>query len=112
MHIPNLNRAALIVKPKKLFKDWLYYLEEDENLLELAITDAKVYLIPDFEEEKECIKWLKKNFDLVFIDFLNGWYTDSSVWPVKRDYNLFKEWFEIHTHLMVFDLAEDDMEWF
>ncbi len=112
MHFPNLNRCAMIIQPKKPFYDWLRYEDEhfDEDLLEGYY--PKVVLIPDFEEEADCQKWLKKNYDKVFVDFLFGWYTDDSLWPAKRDFKLFQEWFEYRFHLMVFDADEGEMEWF
>lgn len=111
MYLPNLNRAALVIKPKKPFYDWLAY-HDHEFTPEYMVGNDKVILIPDFEEESECQKWLKKNHDILFIEFLSGWYTHESYWPADRSLKVFKDWFEYSFHLMVFDSDDTEMEWY
>ena len=36
---------------------------------------------------------------------LVDWYTDESLWPKKRSLKMFREWFDIQYHSMVWDLA-------
>ena len=111
MTFPNLNRAALVIKPKKPFYDWLAY-HDPEFMLEDMVGNDKVILIPDFEEVDDCHKWLKQNHDIVFIEFLSGWYMDESYWPADRSFKLFTEWFEYSFHIMVYDADESDLEWY
>jgi hypothetical protein len=68
------------------------------------LREADVYLLPDFETEAQIEKWLKKNFDTIFSDFLFSGYTDQVMWPQNRTYKMFKEWFEYTTHCMVWDV--------
>jgi hypothetical protein len=42
--------------------------------------DPDVYLLPDFEEIDQMESWLKKNFDAIFRDQMNHWYTDEDLW--------------------------------
>lgn len=51
-------------------------------------------------------KWIKKNFDNIFINELNKWCTDESFWPTNRSYKMFKEWFDVAFYSMILDLEE------
>jgi hypothetical protein len=68
--------------------------------------DDDVYLLPDFEEIAQMERWLKKNFDDIFCDQLNNWYTDEDVWPQKRTFKMFKEWFDYSLHTMISDTQD------
>jgi len=37
-------------------------------------------------------------------------YTDESVWPQGRTFEMFMEWFEIETHSMFVDLSDEPLE--
>ncbi len=105
----SINRSALIVRPKKHFKDWLTEIDavtSGDDVLQ----DSDLYLIPDFNEEESAKKWLSKNFDLIFADQLNNWYTDESVWPKKRTFALFGKWFEYSFHLTILDTVDEEVE--
>ena len=54
-------------------------------------------------------RFLKKNFKTIFESELDSWMTDPGVWPKKRTFKLFKEWFDIQVSDMIFDLAKDDV---
>lgn len=101
----NIDRAALVIIPKKPFLDWLISIEED-----IAVGDmwkgSTIYLIPDYEDEDQMEKWLKRNFDQIFSDQLNNWYIDESCWVPKRTFKMFKEWFDYSLHDMILDTLE------
>jgi len=103
------DRAALILKPKKPFLDWLkkYDLQDKDVDLE---EDQDVYLIPEFLDNKEFETWLKENYDAFFCDQMNGWYSDETMWVQNRSFKLFKEWFDYKMHSMVWDTLEDPIE--
>ncbi|HNU62771.1 MAG TPA: hypothetical protein PLX24_09605 [Bacteroidales bacterium] len=105
----NINRSAMVIIPKKPFKDWL--LSIDQGAAHWDITeDADVYLLPDFEEIEEAERWLEINFDLFFSDQLNNWYTAKKLWPKNRTFKMFKEWFDYSLHTMVWDILDDPIE--
>jgi hypothetical protein len=70
--------------------------------------DSQAYLVPDFEEapdiNKAIDKYLKANYEGIFLNELTAWYTDPKMFP-KMTYALFLEWFEIGIHSMVFDMV-------
>jgi hypothetical protein len=41
---------------------------------------------------------------------LSGWSIDENLWPKKRTFKIFREWFEIEPHSMVFDSGDDEIE--
>jgi hypothetical protein len=46
----------------------------------------------------------------IFEEQLDGWYRVPSSWPVNRDFDMFKRWFEYRFHSMLVDLCEDPLE--
>lgn len=51
------------------------------------------------EDEESLELWLKSNWNPLFEDELEGWYTDSELWPKDRSLEMLKKWcsFELHT---------------
>jgi len=43
----------------------------------------------------------------IFEGQVGGWYRVPSSWPVSRDFDLIKRWFEYRFHSMLVDLCED-----
>lgn len=97
-----INRVAVTIKPKQPFYDWINSIEIIDNL-EDSLKDCDTYLIPDYEEYDKVEKWLKKNFDKLFIEQLGGWYLDETLWPNNRTFKMFTEWFEYVISTAVWD---------
>ncbi|MGE3062726.1 MAG: hypothetical protein AB7T10_03750 [bacterium] len=117
---PGIDRAALIVKPKKPFIDWLFKTsreyEKPENQIKLEIIDTEgmdskqVYLIPLYDDNEKYEKFLKKHCIEIFNNELGGWYTDPDMWPKNRSWKEFQEWFEYEIQTMVCDtIPETDI---
>jgi hypothetical protein len=85
-YFPDINRAALIVKLKKPFIDWLVYTSKEydgpehemkpEEVETEGFDSRHVYLIPAYEENEKYEKFLKKHYVDIFEHELGGWYTD------------------------------------
>jgi hypothetical protein len=104
-----INRNAIIVKPRQPFHDWLNTVfpdEKEDNFIE----ENNIYLIREMDNNDQIKRWIKSNFDLLFINELNDWYTDESKWPAKRTYKMFAEWFDVEVHSMVLDLEDSPLE--
>jgi hypothetical protein len=98
-----VNRSALLVQPTPAF--WSFLQQHDATFtIPQMPSEATVYLIPEFFSPKELDKWLKKNFDKIFVNELEEWTYDNDAWPAKRTYKLFKEYFTVAGHEMVMDL--------
>ena len=87
--------------------DWLYSIDPSyKPTKQELIEDSNAYLVPDYEEapdiEKAIDKYLKANYEGIFLNELIAWYTDPQLFP-KMTYALFQEWFEVSYHSMVFD---------
>lgn len=119
---PEVNRAALIVKPKKPFFDWLIYTSNEYDKPEERIDpktvdregmDSKnVYLMPVYDENKQYDEILKKHYSKIFNSELNDWYIDPDMWPKDRSWKEFLKWFEYEVQTVVYDLApEFDIEY-
>jgi hypothetical protein len=108
-YFENVHRSAVIVKKQQPFLDWLLRYDK-EMIIDEMVLEGDVYLLPDFETTDEMEKWMEKNFDSLFSDQLNGWYTDKAMWPQNRTFTMFKEWFSYSLHTMIWDTQEDFIE--
>lgn len=97
-----INRTAIILKPLKPFLDWCSNLYPDD--LE-EMKEINTYLIS--EDIKDVEAWLKKKFDKFFTFELASWHLNKKEWPQKRNYKMFKEWFQIDISIMVYDFEKE-----
>jgi hypothetical protein len=97
-----VKRSAMVVKPKMPYINWINETYPDDTI-SIDNYEDDVYLLPNFEENKQMENWLKKNFDQIFTDQLNQWYTGEEGWPQKRTIKMFKEWFDYSMHTMIWD---------
>jgi hypothetical protein len=101
----SINRNAILIRPRKPFYDWLNNtFKDDEPIWEAD--ENNIYLIREMISNEDVKKWIKKNFDGLFINELSDWCRDQSDFPKKRTYKLFCDWFEVEVHSLVFDLEE------
>ena len=100
----------IIVKPQKPFLVWANGVVDDHGdfTMKEMEDDCAVFLMEDYEEDREKEGILKKHHKEIFEAELGGWCTDESMWPTIRDYKTFKQWFRVEFHSMVFDLQKDD----
>jgi hypothetical protein len=104
---PLIYRCVVVIKPKQPMIDWLKKIDpSDDPSLEDIREDSHAYLVPDYEEapdiEKAIEKYLKSNYEGIFLNELSAWYQAPEMYP-KMTYPLFLDWFEISYHSMVFD---------
>ena len=67
-----------------------------------ANEERTIYLITDADAEN--VKgWIRENHVTLFENELGGWYNVETLWPKKRDYKTFMEWFEVECHSVVLD---------
>ena len=53
---------------------------------------------------------VEKNFDQIFVDQMNYWYTLESMWVQNRTFKMFKEWFDYSLYMMILDTLEEPIE--
>jgi hypothetical protein len=104
-YFETINRNAIIVKPRQAFWDWLNSVYPDEEKIE-EVDENNIYLIKEMNSNEDIRKWIKRNFDRIFINELNDWVSEEEYWPKNRTQKLFTEWFDIEVHSMVLDIEE------
>ena len=101
-----VNRGAVIVRYRKPFVQWINDANPVENSTEITLENANedrtVYLITDADAEN-IEKWIRANFKTLFESELEGWYTDETLWPKKRDFKTFQEWCQFECHSLILD---------
>ena len=110
-----INRAAVILKYKEPFVRWINEAdpyEDDPGITEEnANEDRNVYLITN-EDGENVEEWISLNHKTLFENELEGWYTDESLWPKKRDKKTFDEWFTVECYTVIIvtvgGMIEDD----
>ncbi len=98
----SILRAAILITPKQPFFDWINSIEPLDRMDD-EMYEGELHLVPDYETKEEILRWLKKHYDLIFTEMLNGWYIDEDLWPQKRSFKMFGEWFQYSLHPMVWD---------
>lgn len=106
---PLVYRCAIVVKPRQAMVDWLKKIDFSfEVSFEELVEDSAVYLVPDLEEvediDEAIERFIKSNYKGIFLNELSGWLLDPETHP-KMSYALFKEWFEISLHTLVYDMV-------
>ena len=106
-----INRTVVMLDPKQPFLDWLNSVDPDEQ--ELTIEDLRedneVFLIPQFNDVSDSVKWVEKRWNFLFEHMLMGWIDDETLWPQDRTLALFLEWFDIETYTMARDLTDEPL---
>lgn len=102
-----LNRTAITLTAKQPFIDWINNAEDDDFsiTLEQLQEDTHVYLIPESGDKipftVETV--VKPHFKAIFEEELSGWFTPEAMWPKRRGFKTFLEWFDVHLHSVVLD---------
>ena len=108
-----LNRAALILRYKQPFVDWINAV--DPSLKSHALTlvevnqERTVYLV-EVEDEDELAQWLGRHHKELFEEELFGWYTDPKLWPRDRSLKVLQKWCSFELHTVVMDVGESPLE--
>jgi len=104
-----LNRAAVLLRYKVPAVAWIndadpHYREPGVSL-DRVNEERTVYLIheDDVDPPEVLSSWIEQNFLALFENELEGWYVDESLWPKKRDFSTFNEWFSVECHSIIID---------
>ncbi len=97
-----INRTAIIIKPLQPFIDWYSNLYPDDIV---EIKETNIYLIHENIENTEA--WIKKNYSKIFDFELESWHLNKKEWPQKRNYKMFREWFQTDISVEVYDFEKE-----
>lgn len=106
-----INRHMIILLPKQPVLDWIKRVDPNPPnvTLEQIRLEQNAFLVPDtLDGQQDAEKWVQKRWQVFFESFLDEWYTVESWWPQKRTYKMFKDWFEVQYHSMVWDMAASE----
>jgi hypothetical protein len=111
-NLPTINRHAVIVWRSKVFIEWARVTPDEapEEQLAHMREEPTVYLIPESESMDGPNRFLKRHYDRIFQNELQGWCTDPPTWPQNRTYAEFRKWFKVEVASMVMDLDDDILE--
>lgn len=105
-----INRAAVVVYANEPLVDWINDVDFAMDMtLDEVNEECTVFLIAD-EDAEQFDEWLENNFRMIFEKELEGWYTDSELWPEELTLELFNEWFSLSLHTVVEDTADTPIE--
>jgi hypothetical protein len=108
-----INRSAAVIRPRQALVDWVNSQPDsvDEPVsLEEAREDPTVFLLPDFDSNEEAWSYVEDLSRDIFEIELIAWYQDEATWPRRRDYQTFREWFDVELHTTVIDPYEDEID--
>jgi hypothetical protein len=111
--LPTLNRAAVALRPKRPFLEWASKAKPESPSTPADVAEAfrerTVFLIPEFETSERATEILGDWAELLFEEMLEAWSLDIGAWPKGREWEVFKEWFEIEFFSVVVDTFEEPL---
>lgn len=102
------ENSIVVLKPTQQFLNIINRSIADSgcelNLQALRL-GANSYLIPGVDEVEDGIKYVDKQYRLLFELELASWELDHSALPHEPNLELFLEWFDIEVYPMLVELA-------
>ena len=91
-----INRAALIVRPKKPYVDWANSVDDDspQAILQELGRDPSIYLVESIDLMDDFDLLVDGTWEWIFREQLNGWMRDPDLWPDGLTREMFLEWFD------------------
>jgi len=69
--------------------------------------EPTIYLLPEWETEREALEYLACVSNEILEEQLNGWYRVPAVWPGDRELHTFLRWFECSFQSVVVDACDN-----
>ena len=109
-----INRAAILVRPKEPFINWLrsvaHYEDlpdgEFEDFVQFVSRRMGPYLISKEDTEQAGDRVVKRYFEQIFKNELTKVYWERHNWPDVTSYDVFREWFSVTTVDRVLDFSD------
>jgi hypothetical protein len=101
-----LNRGQIVVFPTENFQNWAKQ-NSEEDLFFSSQAEPSVYLIEEefWDDELIIEKYRKKILKREFSEICS----DDSKWPIIKDNEQFRSYFNVFLGLIVVDLLESDL---
>lgn len=106
-----INRSMVTLVPEQPFLDWIKAVDPEPVpalSLDHVREDQSVFLLPNdiADSPENATHWVEKRWQ-AFFEFMLGEWFDDSLWPEQLSLAMFREWFSLRFHSMVFDMAPD-----
>lgn len=95
------------VKAKQPLFDWLNKVAPGDDGLSSKDSGSNIYLIDEIDDTPELDRWLKTNYERLFLLELYDWHVIEEDYPKNITLKLFKEWFDYELNPGLVDLGED-----
>lgn len=102
-----VNRCVVNLKPAQPFIDWVNTLGTD--LPEDWSLEGGAYLLDEQDTEEELSIVIDQNAKAMMENELSAWEEDQTRWPLERNAEQLKKWFQVHVAVAGFDLSNDDL---
>ena len=102
-----INRSAFSVYGTQKFVDWINTLDEfkgdDSMTLEEVNANPSIFLVPEYEEDEDGMKFVDEKKEELFQHMLDAWQGEGEIEidPTEED---FDEWFDLAFTPMICDL--------
>lgn len=105
-----ISRCVVVVRPKEKFLSWLNQVPDDDTF-ELTLSqirsDCTSFLVEEYDEPEEVVRWVDEHYQRIFEMELGSWYEHREWWPKDRSLKTFWEWFDVEIHTTVIDTVND-----
>lgn len=109
MEMDLLSKAAIFIRPKQPFIDWINKLDPEDPMNSDDFFEGTTYLVSDEDfyivKKKDVDLLVAENYQEIFENELLDLWTDTDDWPETISFEMFKEWFEYHVSSMVYNLS-------
>lgn len=111
-----INRGLIVLIPKQPVLDWIMRVDPNPPLgltLEELGQEQDGFLVSQrtIETVEDAQRWVYRRWKMFFERYVGEWYTEESWWPKNRSLKMFKQWFDIQYHSMVWDMSGDTIEY-
>lgn len=101
-----INGNIILLLPRQPALNWIVSLEPmqcDDLTLggirqkqgAFLVAEGKVQTLEDAQ------RWIERRWCEHFTEFLNTWSTDADLWPKRRTRAMFRAWFNVQFHSMI-----------
>jgi hypothetical protein len=109
-----INRNLIVLLPKQPALDWILRVDPEPMThltLDAFRQEQDAFLITEgkVETPEAAQRWAERRWDAIFTQFLFSWFVDERMWPERRTLGMFRQWFEVQYHSMVWDVSGDSI---
>jgi len=107
----SIDRAVALIKPKQPYLNWANSLPDPTPItLEELRKDGTAILVSEPEYKGDAETYIREIYLNIFEMELDAWHRDKRLWPSKRDYKTFTEWFDVEIYEIVIDSSEGEIK--